>query len=59
MASARCEERVGVLQCLDVEVGYIGGKEWPAGEAGNGEGLTGLGGRVVCAWCRCVCWWGL
>lgn len=48
MPSGRCEERVGVLQCLDVGVGYTGGIEWPEGEEGNGVGLTGLGKTVVC-----------
>lgn len=49
MLSGRCDERVGVLQCLDVEVGYIGGIEWPReGEGEGGKvGLTGLGGSVV------------
>lgn len=50
MPSGRCEERDAVLQCLDVEAGYIGGIEWPDGEEGNGVGLTGLGGSV-CEWC--------
>lgn len=59
MLSGRCEERVGVLQCLDVEVGYIGGIELPEGEEGKDVGLTGLGGSVVCRWCGCVCWWGV
>lgn len=48
MLSGRCDERVGVLQCLDVEVGYVGGSEWPEGEGGKDVGLTGLGGSVVC-----------